>query len=52
MTKIQKILFPLDFSPESAEAVEYVKQRARQFEASITILRVAIQNISSFTAVT
>ncbi|HZQ54858.1 MAG TPA: universal stress protein [Bryobacteraceae bacterium] len=41
MTKIRNILFPIDFSPESTEAAEYVKQRARQFEASITVLHVA-----------
>lgn len=41
MTKLQNILFHLDFSPESADAAEYVKRRAMQFGAGITVLHVA-----------
>jgi nucleotide-binding universal stress UspA family protein len=41
MTEIRQLLFPIDFAPEYTAPADYVRERARQFGANLTVLHVA-----------
>jgi nucleotide-binding universal stress UspA family protein len=52
MTTIQKILFPVDFSPSCDAMVPFVKRAALMFSAKVTLLYVLVPSTSGFELLT
>jgi nucleotide-binding universal stress UspA family protein len=48
MAKIQKILFPVDFSPSCTAVVPFVKRAAAMYSAKVTLLYVSEPSVSGF----
>ncbi len=52
MAKIQKILFPVDFSPACTAMVPFVKRAAAMYSAKVTLLYVLEPTVSGFELLT